>query len=124
MLVLVGFGCDNSSFTAPCRLRRLVSLVKQEVITFFDRLSSDLERVFATTLWFSVFVHAQFVLLCLLFWSRVCLLFWSRVCLCFAHVFVFCFAHVFVFILFYIVFIDLRFFVITSWYPLQFSRPR
>ena len=83
MLVLVGFGCDNSSFTAPCRLRRLVSLVKQEVITFFDRLSSDLERVFATTLWFSVFVHAQFVLLCLLFWSRVCLLFWSRVCLLF-----------------------------------------
>jgi len=65
MLVLVGFGCDNSSLTAPCRLRRLVSLVKQEVITFFDRLSSDLERVFATTLWFSVFVHAQFVLLCL-----------------------------------------------------------
>ena len=83
MLVLVGFGCDNSSFTAPCRLRRLVSLVKQEVITFFDRLSSDLERVFATTLWFSVFVHAQFALLCLLFWSRVCLLFCSRVCLYF-----------------------------------------
>ena len=81
MLVLVGFGCDNSSFTAPCWLRRLVSLVKQEVVTFFDRLSSDLERVFATTLWFSVFVHAQFVLLCLLFWSRVCLLFCSRVCL-------------------------------------------
>jgi hypothetical protein len=122
MLVLVGFGCDNSSFTAPCRLRRLVSLVKQEVVTFFDRLSSDLERVFATTLWFSVFVHAQFVVFC--FGHVFVFCFGHVFVFCFGHVFVFCFARVFVFCFAHVfVFIDLRFFVITSWYPLQFSRP-